>query len=130
MSKSGYLTKNKNKRHYADFINDFKKKHKHDDDRIKDFYYMIHESFYDKAIEKLVEKMIIPSAIYTYDNNCNITRKINAYELGDKVYKHNPEPCTTIMYSCGRKLFLEEQFQLARLGAMRYKNMTERLIKK
>ncbi len=41
MTKAGYLTEIEIKRSYSDFLNDFKKDHVHDDDRIKEFYFPI-----------------------------------------------------------------------------------------
>jgi len=136
MSKSGYLTEIEIKRSYEDFLADFKKKHEHHDNHIKYFYFMIHKSFAEKALNKLVELRKIPSLIYIYDNQANISlykteqeikiliskkESINPWELADLKYYADPWHA--------RKLFLEEQYQLARLGAMRYKNMTEKVIK-
>lgn len=135
MTKSGYLTEIEIKRSYADFLNDFKKDHVHKDDRVKSFYFMVHESFKDKVIEKLVQMKRIPSGIYVYDDNCNIKLAISyndmlKYIFGKLYHIYSLDECFLYcdMWS-QRKLFLEEQFQLARLGAMRYKNMTEKLIK-
>ncbi|MFV0405051.1 MAG: hypothetical protein ACK5KV_14155 [Bacteroides graminisolvens] len=135
MTKSGYLTEIEIKRSYSDFLNDFKKNHVHDDDRIKDFYFMVHESFKDKVIEKLVEMKRLPDGVLVYNDDCYITREFGRNHA-EKLFGGNvfwmEEHGELKSYSkgcCARKLFLEEQFQLARLGAMRYKNMTEKLIK-
>lgn len=135
MTKSGYLTEIEIKRSYADFLNDFKKNHVHDDDRIKYFYFMIHESIKDKVLKKLVEVKRVPTGILVYDDDCRITYGFSKSEIekafGGCLYL-KIEDGELASYSKGfyaRKLLLEEQFQLARLGAMRYKNMTEKLIK-
>lgn len=131
LSKSGYLTEIEIKRSYSDFLADFKKKHLHDDIRIKDFFFMVHESFYDKVLQKLVEIKHIPSGIYTYDDECRIKLRVNLTDIHNMLSTWKADGVTRYYNgSSSRKLFLEEQFQLARLGAMRYKNMTERLIKK
>ena len=133
LSKSGYLTEIEIKRSYSDFLADFKKSHTHSDNRIKDFFFMIHESFYDKALQKLIEVKHIPSGIYTYDDECRIKLRVDLTDIHKMISAEWwKESGVTHYYngSSSRKLFLEEQFQLARLGAMRYKNMTERLIKK
>ena len=136
MTKSGYLTEIEIKRSYADFLNDFRKDHVHDDDRIKEFYFMVHDSFKDKVIDKLVEMKRIPDGIFVYNDECSIRKELNYGELkerfGENVY-WRCERGEILRYSkgfCARKLFLEEQFQLARIGAMRYKNMTEKIISK
>lgn len=135
MTKAGYLTEIEIKRSYADFLNDFKKDHVHNDDRIKAFYFMVHESFKDKVIEKLIEMKRVPSGIYVYDDDCNIKLAMSYNEMLKTIFGKPYHLCS--INECflywnvwsSKKLFLEEQFQLARLGAMRYKNMTEKLIK-
>ena len=135
MTKSGYLTEIEIKRSYADFLNDFKKDHVHKDDRIKAFYFMVHESFKDKVIEKLIEIKRVPSGIYAYDDDCSIKLAISYNDILKTIFGKPYHLCSInecFLYCDvwnSKKLFLEEQFQLARLGAMRYKNMTEKLIK-
>lgn len=126
MSKSGYLTEIEIKRSYSDFIADFKKKHTHNDDKIKEFYYCIHENFYDKALEYLINNGIIPNGIYTYNDECELSYRIGRSKIYDMSKEKNAE--IHFMGNGGKKLFLEEQYQLARLGAMRYKNMTQKII--
>jgi hypothetical protein len=126
MSKAGYLTEIEIKRSYTDFMADFKKNHSHDDNKIQRFLFLVHVSFAEKVFKSLSEKKRIPSAIYTYDDDCKIKiayTKDNFKEIveEERIYYANAWGA--------RKLFLEEQYQLARLGAMRYKNMTEKLIK-
>lgn len=127
MTKSGYLSEIEIKRSYSDFLSDFKKKHKHDDERIKNFYYCVHENFYEKVLNKLIELNLVPSGIYTYNDDCYLSCKIGHSKIYNQIVENNGKP--KLMYSYGRKLFLEEKYQLARLGAMRYKNMTEKIIK-
>ena len=135
MSKAGYLTEIEIKRSYSDFLNDFKKNHVHNDDRIKAFYFMVHESFKDKVIEKLIEMKRVPSGIYVYDDDCNIKLAISYNDILKSIFGKPYHLCSLnecFLYCdmwSSRRLFLEEQYQLARLGAMRYRNMTERLIK-
>lgn len=118
LSKSGYLTEVEIKRSWEDFKADFKKKHAHDDERVYYFYYCVHESFADKAIEMLKEKhnekevAFIP-AVLIYDDNGIIIKQIgNRYNAG-----HH------------RKLFLEEQLTLTRLAQLRYWNLLEKQLK-
>lgn len=127
MSKSGYLTEIEIKRSYSDFLADFKKKHVHQDERIKLFYFLVHESFAEKVKDKLIELKHIPSGIYIYDDNAKISFYKKSSEV-NKSFKYDDNECIRYGNNNAKKLFLEEQYQLARLGAMRYKNMTEKLL--
>ena len=129
MSKAGYLTEIEIKRSYADFLADFKKRHNHQDEHIKEFFFLVHESFAEKVYDKLIEIKHIPTAIFSYDDDAKISlfkgRYLMHYDFG-----YNDADCVYYDNTLNpKKLFLEEQFQLARLGAMRYKTMTERIIK-
>lgn len=126
MSKAGYLTEIEIKRSYTDFIADFKKDHSHDDNRIQRFLFLVHVSFAEKVFKSLLEKKRIPNAIYTYDDDCDI--RIAYIEENFKEIAEEERTYYTVAWKA-RKLFIEEQYQLARLGAMRYRNMTEKLIK-
>jgi len=128
MSKAGYLTEIEIKRSYADFLNEFKKDHKHNDSKIAHFYFMVHESFYEKVLAYLIDHKLVPSGIYVYDDNCKIAIGNTSFEIRDKIGNAN-DIYLYYLGSGARKLFIEEQYQLARLGAMRYKTMTEKLLK-
>lgn len=134
MTKSGYLTEIEIKRSYEDFLNDFKKDHHHEDPHIKEFFFMVHESFKDKVIERLIEMKHVPTGIYVYDDECRISLAISYTKIVELIFGEPYHRCNMDdyhSYSNGwtaKRLFLEEQYQLARLGAMRYKNMTEKLI--
>lgn len=127
MSKAGYLTEIEIKRSYADFLADFKKMHQHQDAAINNFIFLVHESFAEKVFDELVARKKLPSAIYQYDDDAFISEYKSAYEI----FREMPTTKNYQEYAPqnSRRLFLEEQYQLARLGAMRYKNMTERIIK-
>lgn len=131
MSKSGYLTEIEIKRSYADFLADFHKTHEHNDPAISQFYFLIHDSFKEKAFEKLVELKKVPDKIYTYNDKCEIKEWKCSGDVIDAIkqkYGIRPE---YKLYSHWheRKLFLEEQYQLARLGAMRYRFSLEKIVK-
>ncbi|MBR8766023.1 hypothetical protein [Porphyromonas levii] len=114
LSKSGYLTEIEIKRSWSDFIADFKKKHNHKDEgggMVKYFYYCVPTSIEEKVRKKLVELEIEYSGIITYSEDLDI--KI----YGSKqIHPH-------------RRLFLEEQLELARLGAMRVILLKEKIIR-
>lgn len=114
INKSGYLTEIEIKRSFEDFKKDFSKKHNHDDERVYYFYYCVPESIYDKVVQFLDKKFegkpnFRKPAVLYYNENLNIE------------YKNYG--CTTAMHKDGvryRKLFLEEQLTVARLGTLRY----------
>lgn len=117
LSKSGYLTEIEIKRSWQDYLKDFKKEHAHYGyDLIKNFYYCVPISIKDKAIEYFNENgCFMISGFIIYDEDLNIS-----FESVDNSNKE---------YRKFRKLFLEEQFQVARFGAMRAIILREKLNK-
>jgi hypothetical protein len=113
ISKSGYLTEVEIKRSFEDFKADFKKKHNHNDFHVYYFYYCIPESIFNK-VNKYLQENQSTKAILTYDENGFIFNK----HIG---FSRN--------YN-GRKLFIEEQLKVARLGCLRMWNLKEKNIKK
>ena len=113
MSKSGYLTEIEIKRSWEDFKADFKKDHEHNDDRISNFYYCVPESILGKVLEFFKERFgeALP-AIIAYNDKGDI--------IFNKGYS----------WRGGRKLFIEEQLTIARLGCMRVWNLKQKLINK
>ena len=120
LSKSGYLTEIEIKRSWADFIADFSKKHSHENmGIIRYFYYCVPEYIVDKVYEKLKSIDAKYSGVITYDENLKINVKGALIDDYHVVRQINPN----------RKLFLEEQLQVARYGAMRSVLLKEKLIK-
>lgn len=116
MSKTGYITEVEIKRSLSDFKADFKKKHLHNDPLVYYFYYCIPEKILQKATEFLMEKYGSPykcPAILYYDETGFIHK---LPKFGYTGFYRN-------MYA--RKLFLEEQLKLARLGCFRYWSIQE-----
>lgn len=124
LNKSGYLTEIEIKRSWADFVADFKKDHGHDGrGLIKYFYYCIPECLLERAYDKLESLEINYTGIITYSEDLKIN--IRGYRYLD----HN----NNYRYICreqhpNRKLFIEEQLQVARFGAMRSVMLKEKLI--
>lgn len=112
MTKSGYLTEIEIKRSWEDFKADFKKDHQHDDEKVYKFYYCVPSSIKDKVIELLRSKYeYIPAVLsYTDEGGVYDLRVGNPYTKG------------------ARKLFLEEQLTIARLGCMRVWNLKQKLV--
>lgn len=111
MSKSGYVTEIEIKRSWEDFLADFHKKHTHNDIKVYDFYYCVPEKLADRVEkylkEKFPEKLQRPAVLlYTEEGYIKQT------QIG---WCHK--------YGTHRKLFLEEQLHLAKLGTMRYWNL-------
>ena len=109
MNKSGYVTEVEIKRSWSDFLADFKKdENAHKSEIIYQFWYCVPDAIYNDCIEKLKEVYpdIIdrPNVISYSDNGV-----LNFHGKGASYCRGNH-----------RKLFLEEQLKLARLGALRY----------
>jgi hypothetical protein len=109
MNKTGYVTEIEIKRSWSDFLADFKKDDvAHKSELIYQFWYCVPDALYSKCIEKLKEvypdSLDRPNVIsYSDSGILNFHGKSASYCRG----KH-------------RKLFLEEQLKLTRLGCMRY----------
>ena len=109
MNKTGYVTEIEIKRSWSDFLADFKKDdNAHKSELVYQFWYCVPDELYSKCIEKLKE--VYPNSLdrpnvisYSESGMLNFHGKSASYCRG----KH-------------RKLFLEEQLKLARLGTMRY----------
>lgn len=112
MTKSGYLTEIEIKRSLEDFKADFKKDHQHDDERVYKFYYCVPSLIKDKVIELLKTRHeFIPAVLSYTEEGVVIDLKVGF-------------PNT----NRGRKLFLEEQLTIARLGCMRVWNLKQKLV--
>lgn len=72
LSKNGYLTEIEIKRSWEDFLADFKKKHKHNSELIKYFYYCVPISLLDKVYDYLYDNDIEYSGIITYTEDALI----------------------------------------------------------
>lgn len=119
-SKSGYLTEIEIKRSWSDFIADFKKKHHHESEGlIKYFYYCVPDSIYEKVRDYLFENAVKCAGIITYTEDLYIQIKaVKVDEARHYIGIANPDY---------KKLFLEQQLELARLGAMRVIGLKEKI---
>ena len=109
MNKTGYVTEVEIKRSWSDFLADFKKdENAHKSEIIYQFWYCVPDEIYNKCKEKLKE--VYPDSLdrpniisYSENGTLDFHGKGASYCRG----KH-------------RKLYLEEQLKLARLGTLRY----------
>lgn len=123
LSKSGYLTEIEIKRSWTDLLADFKKKHTHEGRGIiKYFYYCVPECLLEQVYDKLDEMKVDYSGIITYDEYLKITLH-GCRCIDNDGYSYILKPQHPY-----RKLFLEEQLQVARFGAMRAIKLKEMLI--
>lgn len=124
LSKSGYLTEIEIKRSWSDFLADFKKEHSHESmGIIKYFYYCIPEGLLDKVYDKLEDMKVDYTGLITYSED--LTIRFHGCRRVDSDGRHFY--CFTEQYPY-RKLFLEEQLQVARFGAMRAIKLKEKFI--
>lgn len=131
VSKSGYMTEVEIKRSWEDFKADFGKAHNHDAEQVYQFYYCVPESIVTKVRDFLKEKYDAPHfhrpAVLYYDERGCIR------QLRDDEY---PQAYFGSSYASAlspnvkhRKLFLEEQLTVARLGQLRYWSLMEKVNK-
>jgi hypothetical protein len=107
---SGYAIEVEIKRSKSDLLNDFKKVHNHQSNKIKEFYYAIPKEYYEEW------KDIIPShaGILVYHRN-----------TGDNIAIWQKK--NAVKNKGCRKLSEEEIFKAAKLGCMRIWNLKQRL---
>lgn len=115
MTKSGYLTEIEIKRSWEDFKADFKKDHQHDDERVDKLYYCVPLSIKERVADYLTE------------NEIPFTGLLYFSEEGT-IYEHNLGGHTRQWCMGGRKLFIEEQLTISRLGCMRVWNLKQKLV--
>jgi len=108
IKRSGYAEEVEIKMNKADFKADFKKKHGHIDERLKYLYYAMPKSVYDECED------LIPDIAGAY--SVSINNDGNVFVKCEKAApkKHH------------RKLSIEEQLKIARLGVMRIWNLKKK----
>lgn len=121
MTKARYLTEIEIKRSFTDFCNEFKKRHHHESygPDIKEFWYCVPLGTLQKIKEKLSENGWCPSGIITYDEKLNLRYNL-VPDIPNSVRLFSDSP---------RPLSLEQQLELARLGAMRQITLRKKIQK-
>ena len=115
VTKSGYLKEIEIKRSISDLKADFKKSHHHKSDRICKMYYAIPEELLENSLQLIPNDCGIILCYRLNNNQRNIIRAKIHREA--KLRKNS------------RKLTLEEQFKIARLGCLRILTLKEKILK-
>jgi len=108
VSSAGYVTEIEIKVSKSDLLAESKKKHSHDDPRIKNFYFAVPSDLADFALEHIPERagLII------------VSKDGQVRTMKSPVHNHKAE-----------KLTPEEHLKVARLGSMRMWGLKEKIIK-
>jgi hypothetical protein len=116
--RSGYAIEVEIKISLADFKSDLKKSHHHKEklNRISKFYYAMPEVIYKKCKDLIPENAGIITCRKRYDE----------WGKKDEIIVNVVKEAKTIRGS--RKLTIEEQFKVAKLGCMRIFNLKNRII--
>ena len=115
LRKSGLAIEVEIKRSLSDLKADFNKTHHHKSDRISKMYYAIPEELLEKSISLIPNDCGIILCYKINNNQKNIARA--------RIYREAK------LRKNSRKLTLEEQFKIARLGCLRILGLKEKLIK-
>lgn len=118
LKKSGYAVEVEIKRSKSDLLADFKKAHHHHDEknRISELYYALPEELYEKCEEFIPENagIIVCYRCINYKKETVIVARVK--RKAKKV-------------KGARKLTIEEQFKVARLGCLRIWSLKQKIIK-
>lgn len=110
VTKAGYATEYEIKRSWTDFLADFKKKEgAHKAPWVYRFAYVVPDSIIDKVLLFFQKRGGEVPAVIGYTEDLQIKKYGGFYEVKG-----------------GRKMFLEEQLKIARLGTLRYWNLRKK----
>lgn len=119
---SGYMTEFEIKRSYSDLVADFKKAIFHNDERVKNFHYVLPISIKDKAIALFEE--------HKEDENYKAVfgcRYPSCFFYDESAQFVSHTSYDSLLWGSHRKLFLEEQLTVARLVSIRYWTMRQKI---
>jgi len=127
IKRNAYTVEVEIKRSKADLLNDFKKKHKHKSNKIREFFYAIP----DKDFEDWKKYIPTHAGILTYDKH-----EEEIWDKRGRKWSGKMKWVVTVrqkkdagINKLAKKLTLEEQFKIARLGTLRIWNLKQKLIK-
>lgn len=123
ITKTGYLTEVEIKRSWSDFLADFKKEIKHEDERVSRFYYCVPISIKDKVIEYLKNNKVWSDGVFYFSETSTVEGGAHiqcpiTYD-GANSFKSNLRR---------RALTPEEMIHVGHLGCMRVWNLIKRLL--
>ena len=114
VNRSGYLTEVEIKRSWQDFLNDFRKQTTHDEGKVMWKYFAVPES------------ILLKVKVYLEDNGHNDWGIIKYSESGFCQYVRYPNNIHQTTKQ--KKLFLEEQLAIARLGTLRIWSLKKKCV--
>lgn len=127
IKKTGYAVEVEIKRSKGDLLNDFKKRHKHESDKIREFFYAIPENKVDEW-SKLIPKHAGIIAYWKYEESI-WDKKNHRWSNKTKWIVKAKTVRNAEINKNAIKLTTEEQLKIARLGTLRIWNLKEKLIK-
>jgi len=127
IKKTGYAVEVEIKRSKADLLNDFKKEHGHESNKIREFFYAIPKDKVDEW-SKLIPKHAGIIAYWKYEENIWDRKKKKWTDKTKWVVKASRVKNAEVNKNA-IKLTADEQLKIARLGCLRIWNLKEKLIK-
>jgi hypothetical protein len=112
VSSIGYLTEIEIKVSKTDLKNDINKTHKHFDKRIRNFYFAVPMYLKEFALENIQEN----AGLIIVDENARL-----------KSYRKCIEVKKPIINKDAKKLSIEDQYKIARLGALKIWNLKKKI---
>lgn len=109
VSKSNYCYEVEIKVSKADFLKDFEKKHNHSSNYIKEFYYAMPETLYEKVKDMIPEHAGAITCKYSYG-------KVRAKIVKESVSNKN-----------AKKISLEDELKILRLATMRIWSLKDKI---
>ncbi len=127
IKKTGYAVEVEIKRSKSDLLNDFKKRHKHESNKIKEFFYAIPKDKVDEW-SKLIPKHAGIIEYWKYEENIWDKKKHQWSNKTKWVVKARITRNAEINKTAS-PLTVPEQLKIARLGTLRIWNLKEKMIK-
>lgn len=127
VKKNGYAVEVEIKRSKSDLLNDFKKKHQHKSEKIREFFYAIPKNNLDEW-SKLIPAHAGIIVYEKYEEEI-WDRKARKWSGKFKWVTRARRIRDAEINKTAMKLTIEEQLKIARLGCLRIWNLKEKLIK-
>jgi hypothetical protein len=128
VKKSGYAVEVEIKRSRADLVKDFKKRHGHSDTRIQKLYYAMPETMIEKCIALVPDGCGVISVSRSEPATRRYWNGSNYIEIGQRYVCAHIEREPKWERSQTRKLTVDEQLLVARLGTLRIWTLKRKII--